>query len=222
MGNTIAIKVVLEHVHDPTGQDGFYYVNVVHAATPVQTHLVGQHVESILEINYMSVLAMTIYQCPGPVFTPECARTIGVLHIPVQCVATGGIYHEWFCLQTMGYAYEEMDRHQVCKRFITSFKEVAEQLYTPKICITALPSIRIAQTCEIEEGRLRSLISSHKHMACYMNAMHAELRRLQQAKESERIARIAHKARRMAKKRKLSSSSGSPERTTPSVFDLAS
>merc|ERR1719395_42116 len=104
---------------------------------------------------------MTVYECPEPMFTPEHARSIGVLRVPVERLeesyqnAVADVYVPKICLSIIGSAFEvQRSGRQTCAIF------VGEDVKTQ-----AGPD-------------LKALIASHKQQAAYIDALHEELRRL--------------------------------------------
>merc|ERR1719395_434914 len=104
---------------------------------------------------------MTVYECPEPMFTPEHARSIGVLRVPVERLeesyqnAVTDVYQPKICLSVIGSAFEvQRSGRQTCAIF------VGEDVKTQ-----AGPD-------------LKALIASHKQQAAYIDALHEKLREL--------------------------------------------
>ena len=40
-----------------------------------------------VQVSINTVLSFTVYECPEPVFTPETARCLGLLRVPIERLA---------------------------------------------------------------------------------------------------------------------------------------
>jgi len=199
MGNTLAtdtipVLVTMVDVHNPKSQDQFYFCNV--SSGGASTKVIGRSQTLSVEVGITTVLSTTVYECPEPVFTPETARCLGVLRIPVERLAerySSGIFQQWFNLDTRSDPRAPAgDPQQLVSKFEQSYTDAVADVYQPKICLSVIGSAFEVQrggrqTCAIFVGEdvktqagpdLKALIASHKQQAAYIDALHEELRRL--------------------------------------------
>jgi len=199
MGNTLAtdtipVLVTMVDVHNPKAQDQFYFCNV--SSGGASTKVIGRSQTLSVEVGITTVLSMTVYECPEPVFTPETARCLGVLRIPVERLAerySSGIFQQWFNLDTRSDPRAPAgDPQQLVSKFEQAYTDAVADVYQPKICLSVIGSAFEVQrggrqTCAIFVGEdvktqagpdLKALIASHKQQAAYIDALHEELRRL--------------------------------------------
>lgn len=199
MGNTLAtdtipVLVTMVDVHNPKAQDQFYFCNV--SSGGASTKVIGRSQTLSVEVGITTVLSMTVYECPEPVFTPETARCLGVLRIPVERLAerySSGIFQQWFNLDTRSDPRAPAgDPQQLVTKFEQSYTDAVADVYQPKVCLSVIGSAFEVQrggrqTCAIFVGEdvktqagpdLKALIASHKQQAAYIDALHEELRRM--------------------------------------------
>jgi hypothetical protein len=201
MGNTLAtdtipVLVTMVDVHNPKAQDQFYFCNV--SSGGASTKVIGRSQTLSVEVGITTVLSATVYECPEPVFTPETVRCLGVLRIPIERLAerySSGIFQQWFNLDTTtDPRVPAGDPQMLVSRFEQSYTDAVADVYQPKICLSVIGSAFEVQrggrqTCSIFVGEdvktqagpdLKALIASHKQQAAYIDALHEELRRLNQ------------------------------------------
>jgi hypothetical protein len=199
MGNTLAtdtipVLVTMVDVHNPKAQDQFYFCNV--SSGGASTKVIGRSQTLSVEVGITTVLSVTVYECPEPVFTPETARCLGVLRIPIERLAerySSGIFQQWFNLDTRSDPRAPAgDPQQLVSKFEQAYTDAVADVYQPKICLSVIGSAFEVQrggrqTCAIFVGEdvktqagpdLKALIASHKQQAAYIDALHEELRRL--------------------------------------------
>uniref|UniRef100_A0A7S0A2K6 Uncharacterized protein n=1 Tax=Pyrodinium bahamense TaxID=73915 RepID=A0A7S0A2K6_9DINO len=199
MGNTLAtdtipVLVTMVDVHNPKCQDQFYFCNV--SSGGASTKVIGRSQTLSVEVGITTVLSLTVYECPEPVFTPETARCLGLLRIPIERLAerySSGIFQQWFNLDTRtDPRMPAGDPQQLVSKFEQAYTDAVADVYQPKICISVIGSAFEVQrggrqTCSIFVGEdvktqagpdLKALIASHKQQAAYIDALHEELRRL--------------------------------------------
>jgi len=199
MGNALAtdsipVLITLVDVHNPKSQDTFYFANV--GTGGAASKVIGRSQTLSAEVSISTVLTMTVYECPEPMFTPEHARSIGVLRVPVERLAerySSGIFQQWFNLDTKSDPrVPPGDMTTVVQSFEESYQNAVADIYVPKICMSIIGSAFEVQrsgrqTCAIFVGEdvktqagpdLKALIASHKQQAAYIDALHEELRRL--------------------------------------------
>jgi len=199
MGNALAtdsipVLITLVDVHNPKSQDTFYFANV--GTGGAASKVIGRSQTLSCEVSISTVLTMTVYECPEPMFTPEHARSIGVLRVPVERLAerySSGIFQQWFNLDTKSDPrVPPGDLTTVVQNFEESYQNAVADIYVPKICMSIIGSAFEVQrsgrqTCAIFVGEdvktqagpdLKALIASHKQQAAYIDALHEELRRL--------------------------------------------
>jgi len=199
MGNALAtdsipVLITLVDVHNPKSQDTFYFANV--GTGGAASKVIGRSQTLSCEVSISTVLTMTVYECPEPMFTPEHARSIGVLRVPVERLAerySSGIFQQWFNLDTKSDPrVPPGDLTTVVQSFEESYQNAVADIYVPKICMSIIGSAFEVQrsgrqTCAIFVGEdvktqagpdLKALIASHKQQAAYIDALHEELRRL--------------------------------------------
>jgi len=199
MGNALAtdsipVLITLVDVHNPKSQDTFYFANV--GTGGAASKVIGRSQTLSCEVSISTVLTMTVYECPEPMFTPEHARSIGVLRVPVERLAerySSGIFQQWFNLDTKSDPrVPPGDMTTVVQSFEESYQNAVADVYVPKICMSIIGSAFEVQrsgrqTCAIFVGEdvktqagpdLKALIASHKQQAAYIDALHEELRRL--------------------------------------------
>lgn len=199
MGNTLATDTIpvlatMVDVHNPKAQDQFYFANV--SSGGASTKVVGRSQTLSVEVGITTVLTVTVYECPEPVFTPEHARCLGLLRIPIERLAerySSGIFQQWFNLDCKSDPRAPAgDPQQLISKFEQSYTDAVADVYQPKICLSVIGSAFEVQrggrqTCAIFVGEdvktqagpdLKALIASHKQQAAYIDALHEELRRL--------------------------------------------
>jgi len=199
MGNTLATDTIpvlatMVDVHNPKAQDQFYFANV--SSGGASTKVVGRSQTLSVEVGITTVLTITVYECPEPVFTPEHARCLGILRIPIERLAerySSGIFQQWFNLDCKSDPRAPAgDPQQLISKFEQSYTDAVADVYQPKICLSVIGSAFEVQrggrqTCAIFVGEdvktqagpdLKALIASHKQQAAYIDALHEELRRL--------------------------------------------
>jgi hypothetical protein len=199
MGNTMAtdtipVLVTMVDVHNCKAQDQFYFCNV--GSGGASTKVIGRSQTLSVEVGITTVLTMTVYECPEPVFTPETARCLGVLRVPIERLAerySSGIFQQWFNLDTRTDPRAPAgDPQKVVSAFEQAYTDAVADVYQPKACISIIGSAFEVQrggrqTCSIFVGEdvktqagpdLKALIASHKQQAAYIDALHEELRRV--------------------------------------------
>mmetsp|Transcript_14562 Transcript_14562/g.28688 ORF Transcript_14562/g.28688 Transcript_14562/m.28688 type:complete len:270 (+) Transcript_14562:97-906(+) len=199
MGNTLAtdtipVLVTMVDVHNPKSQDQFYFCNV--SSGGASTKVIGRSQTLSVEVGITTVLSCTVYECPEPVFTPETARCLGVLRIPIERLAerySSGIFQQWFNLDTRSDPRMPAgDPQQLVSKFEQAYTDAVVDVYQPKICLSVIGSAFEVQrggrqACSIFVGEdvktqagpdLKALIASHKQQAAYIDALHEELRRM--------------------------------------------
>jgi len=199
MGNTLAtdtipVLVTMVDVHNPKSQDQFYFCNV--SSGGASTKVIGRSQTLSVEVGITTILSMIVYECPEPVFTPETARCLGILRIPVERLAerySSGIFQQWFNLDTRSDPRAPAgDPQQLVSKFEQAYTDAVADVYAPKVCLSVIGSAFEVQrggrqTCAIFVGEdvktqagpdLKALIASHKQQAAYIDALHEELRKL--------------------------------------------
>eukprot|EP00443_Scrippsiella_acuminata_P048456 CAMPEP_0115225020 /NCGR_PEP_ID=MMETSP0270-20121206/29882_1 /TAXON_ID=71861 /ORGANISM="Scrippsiella trochoidea, Strain CCMP3099" /LENGTH=257 /DNA_ID=CAMNT_0002639363 /DNA_START=152 /DNA_END=925 /DNA_ORIENTATION=- len=181
-------------VHNPKAQDQFYFCNV--SSGGASTKVIGRSQTISVEVGITTVLSLTVYECPEPVFTPETARCLGILRVPIERLAerySSGIFQQWFNLDTRtDPRMPAGDPQQLVSKFEQAYTDAVADVYQPKVCVSVIGSAFEVQrggrqTCSIFVGEdvktqagpdLKALIASHKQQAAYIDALHEELRRL--------------------------------------------
>jgi hypothetical protein len=88
-------------VHNAKAQDMFYFANV--SSGGATTKVIGRSQTLSVEVGISTILTVTVYECPNPVFAPEHARFLGVLRIPIERLAerySSGLFQAWMALNT--------------------------------------------------------------------------------------------------------------------------
>eukprot|EP00927_Polykrikos_kofoidii_P055451 TRINITY_DN496_c0_g2_i1.p1 TRINITY_DN496_c0_g2~~TRINITY_DN496_c0_g2_i1.p1 ORF type:complete len:394 (-),score=40.92 TRINITY_DN496_c0_g2_i1:88-1140(-) len=181
-------------VHNPKSQDQFYFCNV--SSGGASTKVIGRSQTLSVEVGITTMLSMSVYECPEPVFTPETARSLGILRIPIERLAerySSGIFQQWFNLDTRSDPRTPAgDPQRVVSAFEQAYTDAVVDVYQPKICLSVIGSAFEVQrggrqACSIFVGEdvktqagpdLKALIASHKQQAAYIDALHEELRRV--------------------------------------------
>jgi hypothetical protein len=199
MGNTLAadtipVLVTMVDVHNPKSQDQFYFCNV--SSGGASTKVIGRSQTLSVEVGITTVLAMTVYECPEPVFTPETARCLGILRVPIERLAerySSGIFQQWFNLDTKSDPRMPAgDPQKLVSKFEQAYTDAVVEVYQPKICLSVIGSafevqrgarqafsIFVGEDVKTQAGPdLKALIASHKQQAAYIDALHEEIRRL--------------------------------------------
>eukprot|EP00445_Apocalathium_hangoei_P015227 CAMPEP_0203869866 /NCGR_PEP_ID=MMETSP0359-20131031/17948_1 /ASSEMBLY_ACC=CAM_ASM_000338 /TAXON_ID=268821 /ORGANISM="Scrippsiella Hangoei, Strain SHTV-5" /LENGTH=263 /DNA_ID=CAMNT_0050788529 /DNA_START=77 /DNA_END=868 /DNA_ORIENTATION=+ len=199
MGNTLAtdsipVLVTMVDVHNPKAQDQFYFCNV--SSGGASTKVIGRSQTLSVEVGITTVLSCTVYECPEPVFTPETARCLGILRVPIERLAerySSGIFQQWFNLDTRSDPRMPAgDPQQLVSKFEQAYTDAVADVYQPKVCLSVIGTAFEVQrggrqTCSIFVGEdvktqagpdLKALIASHKQQAAYIDALHEELRRM--------------------------------------------
>jgi hypothetical protein len=199
MGNTLAtdtipVLVTMVDVHNPKAQDQFYFCNV--SSGGAATKVIGRSQTLSCEVGITTVLSVTVYECPEPVFTPETARCLGVLRIPIERLAerySSGIFQQWFNLDTAtDPRVPGGDPQLMVSKFEQSYTDAVADVYQPKVCLSVIGTafeverggrgvfnIFVGEDVKTQAGPdLKALIASHKQQAAYIDALHEELRRL--------------------------------------------
>jgi len=199
MGNALAtdsipVLITLVDVHNPKSQDIFYFANV--GTGGAASKVIGRSQTLSAEVSISTILTVTVYECPEPMFTPEHARSIGVLRVPIERLAerySSGIFQQWFNLDTKSDPrVPPGDMTTVVQTFEESYQNAVADVYMPKVCMSIIGSAFEVQrsgrqSCAIFVGEdvktqagpdLKALIASHKQQAAYIDALHEELRKL--------------------------------------------
>lgn len=192
--DTIPVLVTMVDVHNAKAQDMFYFCNV--GSGGAATKVIGRSQTLSVEVGITTVLTMIVYECPEPVFTPETARCLGVLRIPMERLAerySSGIFQQWFNLDTkMDPRMPAGDLQSLVTKFEQAYVDSVNDIYQPKICLSVIGSsfevqrgsrstfgIFVGEEVKTQAGPdLKALIASHKQQAAYIDALHEELRRL--------------------------------------------
>ncbi|CAJ1347054.1 unnamed protein product [Effrenium voratum] len=129
------------------------------------------------------------------VFTPETARCLGLLRVPIERLAerySSGIFQQWFNLDTKtDPRMPAGDLQSLVSGFEQAYADAVGDVYQPKICVSIIGTAfevqrGTRQTCSIFVGEdvktqagpdLKALIASHKQQAAYIDALHEEIRR---------------------------------------------
>lgn len=199
MGNTLATDTIpvlttMVDVHNPKAQDQFYFCNV--SSGGASTKVIGRSQTLSVEVGITTILTITVYECPEPVFTPETARCLGILRIPIERLAerySSGIFQQWFNLDTRTDPRAPAgDPQQLVSKFEQAYTDAVVDIYQPKICLSVIGSafevsrgsrkafnIFVGEDVKTQAGPdLKALIASHKQQAAYIDALHEEIRRL--------------------------------------------
>lgn len=198
MGNalatdTIPLLVTLVDVHNAKSHDVFYFANV--STGGAATKVIGRSQTLSAEVSLASMLTITVYECPEPTFTPEHARSLGILRVPVELLAerySSGLFQQWFNLDTKSDPRNTTDAAMTRESFEMAYREAVQDVYQPKVCLSVIGSAFEVQrsgrqTCAIFVGEdvktqagpdLKALIASHKQQAAYIDALHEQLRKL--------------------------------------------
>jgi len=202
MGNvlatdTIPVLVTMVDVHNPKAQDQFYFCNV--SSGGASTKVIGRSQTLSVEVGITTILSLIVYECPEPVFTPETARCLGVLRVPIERLAerySSGIFQQWFNLDTRtDPRMPAGDPQQLVSKFEQSYCDAVADIYQPKVCVSVIGSafevsrggrqtfsIFVGEDVKTAAGPdLKALIASHKQQAAYIDALHEEVRRLNMA-----------------------------------------
>jgi len=199
MGNTLAtdtipLLVTMVDVHNPKAQDQFYFCNV--GTGGASTKVIGRSQTLSVEAGITTIISVIVYECPEPVFTPETARCLGILRVPIERMAerySSGIFQQWFNLDT--YTDPRMpagDPQMVVSKFEQSYTDACVDVYQPKVCLSVIGTafevqrdsrsafnIFVGEDVKTQAGPdLKALIASHKQQAAYIDALHEEIRRL--------------------------------------------
>lgn len=199
MGNTLAsdtipVLITMVDVHNPKSQDMFYFCNI--SSGGASTKVIGRSQTLSVEVGITSVISFTVYECPEPVFTPETARALGILRVPIERLAerySSGIFQQWFNLDTKtDPRMPGGDPQLLVSRFEQAYTDAVVDVYQPKICVSVIGSafevqrgarqafsIFVGEDVKTQAGPdLKALIASHKQQAAYIDALHEEVRRL--------------------------------------------
>jgi len=199
MGNTLAtdtipLLVTMVDVHNPKAQDQFYFCNV--GSGGASTKVIGRSQTLSVEVGITTVLSVIVYECPEPVFTPETARCLGVLRVPIERLAerySSGIFQQWFNLDTATDPRMPAGDPQILvSKFEQAYTDAVVDVYQPKICLSVIGTafevqrdsrsafnIFVGEDVKTQAGPdLKALIASHKQQAAYIDALHEELRRV--------------------------------------------
>jgi len=199
MGNTLATDTIpllctMVDVHNPKSQDQFYFCNV--GSGGASTKVIGRSQTLSVEVGITTILSIIVYECPEPVFTPETARCLGVLRIPIERLAerySSGIFQQWFNLDTATDPRMPAGDPQILvSKFEQAYTDAVVDVYQPKICLSVIGTafevqrdsrsafnIFVGEDVKTQAGPdLKALIASHKQQAAYIDALHEELRRV--------------------------------------------
>ncbi|CAE7914683.1 unnamed protein product, partial [Symbiodinium sp. KB8] len=192
--DTIPVLVTMVDVHNAKAQDMFYFCNV--GSGGAATKVIGRSQTLSVEVGITTVLTLIVYECPEPVFTPETARCLGVLRVPVERLAerySSGIFQQWFNLDAKtDPRMPAGDLQSLVTKFEQSYADSVNDIYQPKVCLSVIGSsfevqqgsrstfgIFVGEDVKTQAGPdLKALIASHKQQAAYIDALHEELRRL--------------------------------------------
>jgi len=180
-------------VHNVKAQDMFYFCNV--SSGGQSTKVIGRSQTLSVEVGITTILSLTVYECPEPVFTPETARVVGLLRIPIERLAerySSGIFQQWFNLDTTSDPRTPAgDPQQVVNKFEAAYVEAVADVEKPKICLSVIGSafevqrgarqafsIFVGEDVKTQAGPdLKALIASHKQQAAYIDALYEALRK---------------------------------------------
>jgi len=199
MGNTLATEsipllVTMVDVHNPKAQDQFYFCNV--SSGGASSKVIGRSQTLSVEVGITTIISVIVYECPEPVFTPETARCLGVLRVPIERLAerySSGIFQQWFNLDTKtDPRVPAGDPQMLVSKFEQAYIDAVADVYQPKICLSVIGSafevqqgsrglfnIFVGEDVKTQAGPdLKALIASHKQQAAYIDALHEELRRM--------------------------------------------
>lgn len=192
--DTIPILCTMVDVHNAKAQDMFYFANV--SSGGATTKVIGRSQTLSVEVGISTILTVTVYECPNPVFAPEHARFLGVLRVPIERLAerySSGLFQAWMALNTQSDPRNApADANSVVQEFEKSYQDAISDVNAPKICLTLIGSAFEVQrggrqSCSIFVGEevktqagpdLKALIASHKQQAAYIDALHEELRKI--------------------------------------------
>lgn len=198
MGNalatdTIPILVTCVDVHNVKAADQFYFANV--STGGAASKMIGRSQTLSVEVGISTILTVTVWECPEPVFTPEYARCLGLVRFPIQRLAerySSGLFQQWFNIDTRADPRAPAgDAVQVSAAFESAYNGACSDVYAPKICLSVIGSafevnrggrsacsIFVSEEVKTQAGPdLKALIASHKQQAAYIDALHEELRR---------------------------------------------
>ncbi|CAE7882834.1 mask [Symbiodinium microadriaticum] len=142
-----------------SSEDMFYFCNV--SSGGAATKVIGRSQTLSVEVGITTVLSFTVYECPEPVFTPETARCLGLLRVPVERLAerySSGIFQQWFNLDTTtDPRMPAGDLQSLVSRFEQSYADAVADVYQPKICLSVIGTAfevqrGTRQTCSIFVG----------------------------------------------------------------------
>jgi len=192
--DTIPVLVTMVDVHNSKAQDAFYFANI--GSGGVTTKVIGRSQTLSVEVGISTILTVTVYECPNPVFSPEHARFLGVLRIPIERLAerySSGLFQAWMALNTsVDPRSAPGEPTSIVNEFEKAYQDAVSDVNCPKICLTVIGSAFEVQrggrqSCSIFVGEevktqagpdLKALIASHKQQAAYIDALHEELRKL--------------------------------------------
>eukprot|EP00913_Durusdinium_trenchii_P026513 g24874.t1 len=159
--DTIPVLVTMVDVHNAKAQET-KWICQQGAATKV----IGRSQTLSVEVGITTVLTLIVYECPEPVFTPETARCLGVLRIPMERLAerySSGIFQQWFnldtksCSKTLEAAHSNIWKAECCilrmdprmpagdlQSLVTKFEQAyadsVNDIYQPKVCLSVIGS----------------------------------------------------------------------------------
>jgi hypothetical protein len=180
-------------VHNPKAQDQFYFCNI--GSGGASTKVIGRSQTLSVEAAITTILSVIVYECPEPVFTPETARCLGTLRVPIERLAerySSGIFQQWFNLDTATDPRMPAGDPQILvSKFEQSYTDAVVDIYQPKICLSVIGTafevqrdsrsafnIFVGEDVKTQAGPdLKALIASHKQQAAYIDALHEEIRR---------------------------------------------
>lgn len=192
--DTIPLLVTCVDVHNAKAADQFYFANISTGGSA--SKVIGRSQTLSVEVGISTILTVTVYECPEPVFTPEYARCLGLVRFPIERLAerySSGLFQQWFNLDTKTDPRAPPgDSTNVAAKFEQAYSGSVADVYTPKICLSVFGSsfevnrggrsscsIFVSEDVKTQAGPdLKALISSHKQQAAYIDSLHEELRRL--------------------------------------------
>ncbi|CAK0868063.1 unnamed protein product [Prorocentrum cordatum] len=120
--------------------DQFYFCNV--GSGGASTKVIGRSQTLSVEVGITTILNIIVYECPEPVFTPETARCLGVLRVPIERLAerySSGIFQQWFNLDTATDPRMPAGDPQILvSKFEQAYTDAVVDVYQPKICLSVI------------------------------------------------------------------------------------
>jgi len=202
--------------------EAFVYMRFCNVSSGgASTKVIGRSQTLSVEVGITTVLSCTVYECQELVFTPETARCLGILRVPIERLAerySSGIFQQWFNLDTRtDPRMPAGDPQQLVSKFEQAYTDAVADVYQPKICISVIGTAFEVQrggrqSCSIfvlplgdeEDRALRAAAPGRAHVLLPAAVGQGDLRQASAGRAGARAGEVARDLPRRVMKRPAS------------------